>query len=427
MAQRILIALLSVSLLFSCTKDKTEVKEYDYGEGFHNSFETTDGSAEPVIPEGEIDMTPIQEVLGVTHAGGQYCLTDKPFLKEGADAIYELGTKCIKLWFEHAGKKFPYNSQWPEDIENYNSLELAKTPYFQEVFGMPFKVYCLEFSDATVNWKDGLSADEKLKVYNNLYDLAKYFLQTYKGTGKTFIIQNWEGDGHLNAKNLSTAQQPVAIQGMIDWTNTRQAAISQARKDVGCDNVVVALAFEFNYVLVSNNNPPFVIDEVVPKTNCDLYSYSSYSSRQPATLGQIVQRLNYIKTKTPPSELYGEHNLMIGEFGFEERGPWPYGSKPISDDTTGEAQLYSIKGQLDYLLDFGVNYIFYWQIYCNGEVDDSGRESLSTEPQGLRELEAKNLKGYWLIRPDGTKPPVYDYMKSLFEKNELVKAQRPKY
>jgi hypothetical protein len=116
---------------------------------------------------------------------------------------------------------------------------------------------------------------------------------------------------------------------------------------------------------------------------------------------------------------------MIGEFGYEERGPWPY-DKTISE-SSGNAQLYSISEQLKYFLDFGVNYIFYWQVYCNGEVDDTGKTSLSTEPQGTRILTDKNLKGYWLIRPDGTKPPIYDYLKDLLHKNELVKAQRPKF
>ena len=59
--------------------------------------------------ESPIDMTPFNEVFGVTTAGGQYCLTDKPVLIETAEAIAGMGTKCIKLWFEHAGKKYPYH------------------------------------------------------------------------------------------------------------------------------------------------------------------------------------------------------------------------------------------------------------------------------------------------------------------------------
>nr|WP_294897534.1 hypothetical protein [uncultured Pedobacter sp.] len=405
--------ILGVSLLlFSCSKkaDKISVEQ-------PTKPDTT--------AEQAIDMTPFSEVFGVTTAGGQYALTDKPILIETAEAIYGMGTKCIKLWFEHAGKKYPYHSNWPANIENFTSLQLAQTDYFKQVFEMPFKVYSLEYNDATVNWKDGFSEAERTKVYNNMYDVTKYLLNTYKNTGKTFIIQNWEGDGFIGIKDLSPAQIPIAEKAMIDFINTRQAAVTQARKDAGTSGVIVVHALEFNFVPPTNTQNHYVIDDIVPYTKCDLYSYSSYSSRAIADLGGIVPRLARIKSKLPKSDIYGTHNLMIGEFGYEERGPFPY-DKPITE-ASGNTQRYSISEQLKYLLDYGVCYIFYWQIYCNGEVDDSGINFLSTEPHDGIMLTAKNLKGYWLIRPDGSKPPVYDYLKDLLQKNELVKAQRPKY
>ena len=66
-------------------------------DGSHGSF--TDNQSTPLIPTGPIDMTPVREVLGVTHASSQYSLTDEPILIEGAKKLLELGTKCIKLWF----------------------------------------------------------------------------------------------------------------------------------------------------------------------------------------------------------------------------------------------------------------------------------------------------------------------------------------
>ena len=411
--RKLTFSVLIMLLLFACTKKADK-------EAVYNSTKKTDTTA-----ENPIDMTPFSEVFGVTTAGGQYCLTTKPMLIETAEAIAAMGTKCIKLWFEHAGTKYSYHSSWPANIEGFNSLQLAQTVYFRQVFEMPFKVYALEFNDATVNWKDGLSESERQKVYNNMYEVSKYLLISYKNTGKTFIIQNWEGDGFLGVENLPTAQIPTAVQGMIDLINTRQAAVTQARKDAGTSGVLVVHALEFNYVHITNKPGPYVIDDVVPKTRCDLYSYSSYSSRGISDLPSIFQRLAYIKSKLPKSDIYGTHNLMIGEFGYEERGPYPY-NKPITEES-GNTQRYSISVQLKYLLDFGVAYIFYWQIYCNGEVDDAGINTLSTEPNGIRILTSKNLKGYWLIRPDGTKPPVYDYLKDLLQKNEAVKAQRPRY
>jgi hypothetical protein len=361
-------------------------------------------------------------VLGVCHAGGQYHFSGKPYLIEGAEEILKLGSKCIKVWFENVAKKYPYNSIWPSDVANYSCVELAQTPYFQQLFSMAFKVYSLEINDGMINWRDGLSENEKKIVFDRMYDLTKYLLTTYKNTGKTFVLQNWESDNHLAPYNMDAALVPKAIQGMIDWTNARQDAVTQARKEVGMQGVVVANAFEVNSVLSNYNPGPYTIDVVAPFTHCDIYSYSSYSSRALNDLNSIKSRLQYIKTKIPPSRMYGSYNLMIGEFGYEERGPWPY-INPINE-ISGQTQLYSVQEQLRYLFDWGVAYIFYWQIYCNEEVDITGKLSLSSESRGV-DLVNNNLKGYWLIRADGTKTPTYDYFKGLFDANKKVLAQRP--
>ena len=89
-------------------------------------------------------------------------------------------------------------------------------------------------------------------------------------------------------------------------------------------------------------------------------------------------------------------------------------------------QKHMVEEQLNRLFDIGVNYIFYWQLYCNGGVNPDG-SAASTEPKDGIELGINQLKGFWLIRPDGSKTKTYDYFKALFEKNDLVKAQRPRY
>ena len=395
-------------------------------DGDHGAF--ADNESQQQMPAGPIDMTPVTEVLGVTHSAGQYCLTEEPFLIEGAKKLQELGAKSIKLWFVQPTLKYPYNSQWNVNVEQFDYVSLAKTPYYREVFDMDFKVYALEATDRTINWRDGLTEDEASMVYDNIYELAGHFLTTYNNTGKTFIIQNWEGDGHLNAESLDEASQKVAIQGMIDWANTRQAAVEKARKDFGCDGVGVVHALEFNYVLVTNKQPPYVIDEVVPYTHCDLYSYSSYTSgKTEEVLDDIYKRMEYIKEKAPDSMLYGENNLMIGEFGYDERSPHTNSGWVLEvNEETDAKQKYMVEEQLKRLFDIGVNYIFYWQLYCNGAVNDDGTSG-STEPKNGVELDMDHLKGFWLIRPDGSKTKTYEYFKELFEKNEPVKAQRPRY
>ena len=394
-------------------------------DGTHGSF--TDNDYTPQIPTGPIDMTPVREVLGVTHASSQYYLTDEPILIEGAKQLLELGTQCIKLWFVKPLSSYMFNSDWNPNADSYDYVSLAKTPYFKEVFNMDFKVYSLEATGRVINWRDGLTPQEAETVFNMNYNLAKHFLTEYAGTGKTFIIQNWEGDGHLSAESLTADEQKVAIQGMIDWANTRQSAIEKARKDFGCNDVAVVHAFEFNYVKVTNKQPPYVIDEVVPYTNCDLYSYSSYTSgKTEDVLDDIYMRLEYIKEKAPDSVLYGENNIMIGEFGYDERSSHTnQGWNLTVSEETDSKQKYMVQQQLERLFEIGINYIFYWQLYCNGAVNADG-SSGSTEPQNGVKLETNQLKGFWLIRPDGSKTKTYEYFKGLFEANESVKAQRPR-
>jgi hypothetical protein len=360
---------------------------------------------------------PVSEMVGFTHCSGRYNFTDKPFLLEGADEILKLGSKCIKVWFNDVANKYPYNSQWPENVNKLAYIDLARTPYFKEFFEMPFKVYSLEMTDGNmkINWRDGISKRESKIIADQYYELTKYLLTTYKNTHKTFIFQNWEADGHLAIKNHTEAETKIAIRGMIDWTNTRQDAVERARRELGMEGVVVANAFEVNMVHDNWTPPPHAIDVVVPFTHNDLYSYSSYSSRALDKLNTIVERLNYIRSKTPASKLYGEHNLMIGEFGYEERR-YPYNISV--NDSTANAQLVSIKTQLEYLLNWGVVYVFDWELFCNEILDKK-------TPVGIAVHDNNQFKGYWLRRADGSYTPTYNYFKTLFQEDKPVKTYLP--
>jgi hypothetical protein len=362
-------------------------------------------------------MRPVSEVVGISHVNGRYNFTDKPYLIEGADEILKLGSKCIKVWFNEVDKKYSFNSQWPSNVNRLGYVSLSKTSYFEKFFNMPFNVYSLEMTDGNLNiqWRDGLSKAESKIVNDEYYDFTKYLLTTYRNTGKTFILQNWEADGHLATKKHTAQETKIAVQGMIDWTNARQDGVDRARREMSMEGVVVANAFEVSMVLDSWTPPPFAIDVVVPFTHNDLYSYSSYSSRKSDKLNTIVQRLKYIKTKTPPSKLYGEHNLMIGEFGYEER-QFPY--KINVNDSTANVQQLSVKTQLEYLLDWGVIYIFYWQVYCN-EINDKNSN------MGIAVRDNNQFKGFWLRRADGSFTLTYNYFKKMFQDNKQVKTYEP--
>jgi hypothetical protein len=359
-------------------------------------------------------MRPVSEVIGIAHVDGRYNFTNKPFLIEGSDEILKLGSKCIKVWFNDVDHKYIFNSKWPSNVDKLNYTELSKTPYFKKLFSMPFKVYSLEMTDGNLNmeWRDGLTKAESKIVNDEYYSFTKYLLTTYRNTGKTFILQNWEADGHLATRDHSASQTKIAVQGMIDWTNARQDGVDRARKEIKMEGVTVVNAFEVSMVLGSWTPPPYAIDVVVPFTHNDLYSYSSYSSRSLDKLNTIVQRLKYIESKTPPSKMYGKQNLMIGEFGYEER---QIPDNKNVNDSTASVQLLSVKTQLQYLLDWGVVYIFYWEIYCN-EINDKSSNV------GIAVHDNKQYKGFWLRRADGSFTPTYRYLKEMFKENKPVKT-----
>jgi hypothetical protein len=85
----------------------------------------------------ELKGRDISDILGVTHTTGLYSFTDQPFLLEGAGALRTMGCKVIKLWFTPGYvKSYPWHSTWPTNITSL--ADLAQSPYFAQVFDMPF-------------------------------------------------------------------------------------------------------------------------------------------------------------------------------------------------------------------------------------------------------------------------------------------------
>lgn len=374
----------------------------------------------------------ISDILGVTHTRGQYAFTKKPFLIEGAEAVNTLGAKIIKLWFSSGYRRsYAWHSQWPANIASL--AELAQSPYFEAVFGMPFHTYVLEvyeFIPAGNFWKNGLSPADRERVQDDVYRLARHLLTRYRGTGKTFVLQNWESDNAIKQalKGASPDTWNVAYRGMRDWLNTRQAAVEQARRECGSNGVQVLNAMEVNFVppgkaLVSGKpykkTYPLVVDTVVPQTHCDLYSLSSWETWSPGTEDSVLDRLQYLATKAPHDGIFGLNNLMVGEFGaHEDVFETPEKNYPIYRGDTSGAAFYALQLMVNSALRAGVRYLIHWQIYDN-DLRMGGKEEGKGLPPGVMAT-AEQCVGNWLIRPDGSHVPTYDYFKGLFdaEKNE---------
>ena len=330
------------------------------------------------------------EVVGVSHVAGRYCLTDEDFLNEGAGVLHELGCGVIKVWFTGYPKRsYLFNSDWPK----INSLvELATTPYFKKFFEQPFATVILEtYAPGREDhyYLAGMSPEQIERERADMRDIATYLLTTYKESGKTFIIQNWEGDWSLRGGAPGHDPEPVAVKGMIDWFNARQAGVEDARQANKVEGVKVLHAAEVNHVArAMKGEGVSVTNDVLPSTKCDLYSYSAYDvpTHEPA---KFKAALDYLASKAP-----GENNVYVGEYGAPENevgGP--------------EEQDKRIRSATQTALDWGAKYVVYWELYCN-EV----KKETKDRPKN------KEMRGFWLIRPDGTRPPVTDYFIDLWNR-----------
>ncbi len=366
------------------------------------------GHPASAAPGGQVAME-LADVIGVTHVGGWYHFSAKDNLTEGADAIAELGVHVIKLWLnDRYADDYKFNMEWPANL--HSMADLARTKYYRAVFLRPeFKTIVLEAQGfGPKNIRRGLSAAEALAVKKECYDLTKLLLNDYKHTGKTFVLQNWEGDGHLNLKALPEGERAVALQGMIDWLNARQDGIEQARQEIGLQGVLVVGAAEVNHVPNSINakgtskgfDHPLMTDRVLPYTHMDLYSISAWGPCcTPGTEATLLEKLNYLASKAPPSKIYGRKNIVIGEFGAPENDP------VIKNQ---QVALAVARKQLEAALRWGVRYACYWQLYCNG------LRPPGAAPQGAGgKFTVTQFRGGWLVRPDGSRTALWTYFKDL--------------
>lgn len=348
----------------------------------------------------------IRDVVGVTHVAGKYHLTDKDFLNEGADQVLALGSRVIKVWFwagqnGRVPESYPYNSQWPK-VDSL--IAGAQTPYFKDLFNKPFTTYILVVTSLGRDegyWRKGITDEQKKDEQRQFYELAKYLLTQYKGTGKIFVLQHWEGDWLVRG-NYKGDVEPAstALANMVEWLSARQAGVNQARKEVGQQGVRVYHAAEVNRVVQSMRTGfANVVNKVLPHTQLDLVSYSSWDSATEHYSDPKVFRdaLDFIAANAPDSPDFGNRNVYIGEFGMPEN---VYSLEKVQT---------AIPNAVRTALDWGCPYVVYWELYCNELKDPTAKPSVA----GSNDYSPDQVRGFWLIRPDGTKAWTWDYFHGL--------------
>ena len=183
-----------------------------------------------------------------------------------------------------------------------------------------------------------------------------------------------------------TTPSETRIQGMIDWLNTRQQAIKDARRDHPAVGVKVYGYVEVNLVrkAIEGVNGDFttVTNNVLPFVEMDLVSYSAYDSlRGPLDEMREFHRkaLEHIASKALDSPDFGNQNVFVGEYGFRNR------ACPEQEKAERVAAIMEVNAA------WGCPFTLYWQMYDNEYLDES---------KGI-------CRVFWLINDRREKVPAY--------------------
>jgi hypothetical protein len=244
--------------------------------------------------------------------------------------------QAVKLWLSNAYATSDYIHQTFGG--SYTTLaQLAADTAFAAIWGdSQVNTYLLgtfTFTDGLTNqWLvNGCPPSYLAAVKQEIQDLCTYLLTNF--SGKTFVIQNWEGDWALMGNFVPTTfVSKDTCQSMAAWFRARRAGVDAARAAVPSSTSTVLMAVEVNR---SFDPVRRVVRDVLPYINPDLVSVSAYECINPAfaaanmtdakasidsLLRAEVAAIRQVKPNTP---------IYIGEYGWpltEQPGFWDMGA-----------------------------------------------------------------------------------------------------
>jgi len=307
---------------------------------------------------GRPDLFP--QVVGTQNFDPAYRFTEEPPLVEGAREIARMGSRILKT-----------TTPPPAQLT--------------QLLGMPFTHYLLWFRSSN-RWTGGLTEEMRRQEYDATFAFARDLLTRPDAAGKTFLLGHWEGDWYLLPNKRRDIDAPaLAVDGMVAWLNVRQRAIEDARRAVPDSRARVYQYAEVNRVrdaMVGGRRR--MVDQVLPRVDVDLVSYSAYDSQQlPAA--EVRATLDYINRQLRPKPGLPAKRVFIGECGLS----WvACGSDPAEHDRRNREILAK-------LLSWRPAMVLYWQVY-NNEVKDG------------RQL------GFWLIDDRRRPVPLHATLVSLY-------------
>lgn len=334
--------------------------------------------------------------LGAAHVQGLYTVPNGSGTQftDGADVVEALGLPAFKFYCTQTyAADYPLESAWSG--ASANCTQFLQTTEVSGVLARAaftdFAITIFSFGNPATNWwRDAGKADNPrlLIEYTQVYNAAVHLLTTYNNTGKSFVLQNWEGDwalmdGTPPTVPVNTYVKKRDIDYCLAFHSARQRAVRDATRDTAHTNVSVRYAVEVNRVLdvVQNPGRARLLKDVLNRLKPDVVSYSGYDSftnyGANQTEWESLTTTNYTLALDIIHDFAPDSLLQIGEVGFEE--------ERIAIDRPS----YDVGEMVTLMVNLseqaGAKWFYYWQTFDN-EVD-------GTTPSGT--------KGYWLAKPNG--------------------------
>jgi hypothetical protein len=304
---------------------------------------------------------------------------------ETARAILGMGSSTIKFSLEPQGGGTNKPRTLAETAQN--------DPAVKAVFEMPFARYVVWVSPLSAPGGGPFATARLGAERQELYDLGKYLLKTYSGSGKSFYLGNWEGDWLLTRMDANATPSAEEVQRMVDWATARQQAVDDARRDTAHTNVSLYYYVEVNRAWDAMDGKVRVANKVLPRVNPDYVSYSSYDSQGGDVESDYAEALDYLATQLPAKSSIPGKRVFIGEYGMPLMG------------NSAQAQADLARHVMRGGLRWGCPFVLYWEMY-NNEVTPDGRQ-----------------RGFWLIDDHGVKQPVYYLHQRFYEQARAYVAQ----
>lgn len=364
------------------------------------------GRRRALTPDAIRQADAFNYVLGTQTIGVKYGFTNQTRLVETASAIREMGSNILKISMGQGYAKH-YDLAGRDSVSSL--VELARDePSFRAVLDMPFAIYLIwayPFVGGDAVWQNGFDDAERQAEHERILAFASYLLDTYRGTGKTFLLGHWEGDWYLHpGYDRKAVPSPTAVRGMIDWLNIRQDAVEQAKRRHPDSGVRLYHYTEVNLVRKAMRGEHCLTNDVLPHTGVDYVSYSCYDTINRCrgnAREELHRALDHIESKLKEKKGIAGKRVFIGEYGF-----------PLDGRTTPALQDEYSRDVCRAALEWGCPFVLYWELYCN-------------------EMRDGRHRGFWLIDDKGAKQPFYSTLQRYYEKAEayvqetLARTGRP--